>query len=68
MLSDRIELKKSDSMHVNQDSFPPPPYSMIEDDSMPPRKAFKMPTLTETPMETLDREDIVSMALATNKS
>ena len=68
MLSDRIELKKSDSMHINQDTFPPPPHSMTEDDSMMPRKTFKMPTLTETPMETLDREDIVSMALATNKS
>jgi hypothetical protein len=40
MLYDRFELKKSDSMHVNQDSFPPPPHSMIEDDSMPPRKTF----------------------------
>jgi len=27
-----------------------------------------MPTLTETPMETLNRDDLVSMALATNKS
>jgi hypothetical protein len=27
-----------------------------------------MPTLTETPMDTLDREDLVSMALATKRS
>jgi hypothetical protein len=68
MLSDRLELKKSESMHVTQDTYPPPPHSTLEDSSLPPRPTFKMPTLTETPMETLDREDIVSMALATNKS